>query len=365
MPREAVEPSIVCLSGFGPLEPLAREAGIALHDLAYPRLREGGSIRYGRIPGLLPVPFRFIQHLRRARPTILHTIIPVCNVIGAICGQAARVPCVVCSKVFLSAYRNKPRLLSFAEAVTGPLFDLVHCKSEGIARDVAANEPIRRSVMRVVYNGIDAQEYGVATVPHPLPADLGVMGGGPVIGTVANLHPYKGHLDIVEAMPAVLREFPGARFLFAGRDNGMQERLVRRAVELGVRERLILAGPRADIPRLLQSFTVLLSSSYEEGFSNVLLEGMAAGLPVVATNACGSDESVRNGETGYIVPMRRPDRMADALLDLLRHPARARAMGLAGRERVESQFTLQQTVDGLLAFYREVVSLKRAQDGWL
>ena len=115
----------------------------------------------------------------------------------------------------------------------------------------------------------------------------------------------------------------------------------------------------ADIPDVLGASEILLSASHEEGFSNVILEGMAAGLPVVATRVGGNPEAVDDGVTGLIVEPRNPADIARGVLDVLDRPDRGRALGDAGRERVTRQFTYEAMVAGMRGFYREAIDRGR------
>lgn len=356
LPSAEYEKHVICLSGFGPLEEDARAAGAVLHDVRYPRLRVGGQVQWKRLPeALLAVP-RLVAILRRIRPDILHTMIPVCNVLGAIAGKVARVRCIVCSKLSLGVYRDKNRLLAWLEDRVAPAYTLVHCKSQGIVDDVVAREPIDGWKMRVVYNGLDTSRYGPAAGdPAAVRESLGIPKSAPVIGMVANLWAYKGHADMLDAAASLVRDYPNLRLLFVGRDEGMGPELQEKARRLGIERTMILTGERRDIPALMRAMDILVSASHEEGFSNVLLEGMASGLPVVATRVGGNPEAVVHEETGFIVPPREPRELARALRPLLENPDLARQMGAAGRRRAAERFSREAMVEGMKLFYAEAL----------
>ena len=178
-----------------------------------------------------------------------------------------------------------------------------------------------------------------------------------LITVLANLIPYKGHAEVVATAPAVVAAHREARFVFVGRDDGIGPSLARQAEEAGVGNRITLAGPRRDIPDVLAASDILLSASHEEGFSNVILEGMEAGLPVVATRVGGNPEAVADGVTGVIVAPRDPADMARGLLEVLSRPDKGRVLGAAGRERVSREFTYGAMIAGMREFYREAISL--------
>ena len=110
-------------------------------------------------------------------------------------------------------------------------------------------------------------------------------------------------------------------------------------------------GQRSDIPNVLAASDLSVLPSHEEGFSNVILESMAAGLPVVATRVGGNLEAVVDGVTGWLVPPQNPKVMAEKIVDLLKDPHKARSWGEKGKERVKRFFTVEQMVEKHLALY--------------
>lgn len=354
LPNAQYEKHIICLSGYGPLEADARSTGATLHDLAYPRIKTAGTIGWRNIPTALATLGRLVRLLRRLRPDILHTMLPVCNVLGLVGGKLARVPHIVCTKLALGVYRESSRILPILEDMTDPRFDLVHCKSQGIVKDISAREPIRPEKMRVIYNGLHAEKYenvdgsAVREEFHIPPEAF-------VIGMVANLIPYKGHADMLEAAAKVLERFPQVRFLFVGRDNGILASLLEQARAAGIEHALSFTGERRDIPQQLAAMNMLVSASHQEGFSNVLLEAMASGLPIVATTVGGNPEAVEEGVTGYLVEPHAPAQLAEVILRVVEDPQRAKEMGAKGRERVKRLFSYEVMISGMEEFYGEVL----------
>ena len=355
LPADRFEKHVICLSGYGPLEGAVRATGAELFDMGYARRRASGN---GALRTALSFPaamWRLCRHLRARRIRVLHTMIPACNVYGAIAARIARTPRVCCTKLSLGNYRDSMPLLARMEDLTGRWFHLVHCKSRGIAEDVARREPIPRARMRVVYNGIRVDEYGGPVARAAARRELGVPEDAHVVGVVANLNAYKGHSDLIEAARRIATQLPRMHLVFVGRDDGIGGTLRAQAAEAGLPGRVHLVGPRSDIPRVMSAFDVLVSASHEEGFSNVLLEGMASCLPVIASNVGGNPEAVDDGVTGIIVPPRDPDAMAAALARLANDAVTAREMGKRGRERARAMFSHEAMVAGMVAFYDELL----------
>lgn len=355
LPDDQYEKHIICLSGFGPLEADARATGATLHDVAYPRIRTAGTISLRSLPAALGALQRMVKLLREIQPDILHTMLPVCNVMGSVAGKFARVPHIVCTKLALGVYRDTSRLLPILEDMTDGLFDLVHCKSQGIVDDVTRREPIPVSKTRVVYNGLHALRY--ENVDGSIVRnEFGIAPDATVIGMVANLIPYKGHSDVIDAMPEIVAKYPTIRFLFVGRDTGILGSLREQARALGVLEHIVFTGERRDIPELMAAMDLFVSASHQEGFSNVLLEAMASGLPIVATRVGGNPEAVKDGVTGIIVAPHSARQIEQALMVMLGDREKAREMGQHGRARVSELFSYEAMISGLRMFYGEVLS---------
>jgi len=201
--------------------------------------------------------------------------------------------------------------------------------------------------LRLVYEG----------VPDRAPqaggrAALGIPEGAPVVGNVAALTDHKDHVSLIEAAARVRARIPDAWFVIVG-DGERREHLEALARERGLGGRCLFTGFRNDLDRLLPAFTVFCLSSHLEGLGTSLLDAMAFGLPVVATAAGGIPEAVEDGRTGRVVPVRDPDALAAALVEVLTDPERQRSLGAAGRLRFLERFTADRMVEATLRVYEE------------
>ena len=239
------------------------------------------------------------------------------------------------------AERSRYRLV---ERALAPLASLVVCVCEAERRLAASIGPERRT--RVVYNGIAAPR----DVPtHPAVAAL--RESGPVIGVVTLLRPGKGIETLIDALPALLARHPGASVAVAGRGPD-HERLAARARERGVDHALHFVGETAGPMPLLSGVDLFVSPSWAESFPYNVLEAMAAGLPVVATDVGGTAEAVEDGATGLVVPPQDASALADAMVELLDDPEHAGRLGEAGRQRAGEEFGLDRMIAATLAVYR-------------
>lgn len=205
--------------------------------------------------------------------------------------------------------------------------------------------------LRLVYEGVPDRP--------PAPggaealAELGVPPGAPVVGNVAALTSHKDHATLVEAMAALRGHVPEARLVIAG-EGELRADLEARVKARGLADRVVFAGFRSDLDRLLPAFSVFCLSSRLEGLGTSLLDAMALGLPVVATAAGGIPEAVEDGVSGRLVPPGDPVALAGALAEVLGDEAKRRSMGAAGRRRFEARFSANRMVEETLGVLAEL-----------
>lgn len=205
----------------------------------------------------------------------------------------------------------------------------------------------------VVPNGRDLSVFQPGTGRQRARRNLGLDGAAPVVGVIGRLEPQKGHAYLLEAWPAVTREFSQARLLVVG-DGSLRGILERRARDLGIAANVIFAGYRNDVPLVLDAVDVVALPSIYEGMPLAAIEASAMARPVVATCVDGTPEVVRHDRTGRLVPARDSGALASALLGLLRDPEGARRMGRAGRDYVLHRFELDTQVQATARVYRSV-----------
>jgi glycosyltransferase involved in cell wall biosynthesis len=205
--------------------------------------------------------------------------------------------------------------------------------------------------LRLVYEGVP--DRAPAAGGREALADLGIPPGVPVVGNVAALTGHKDHATLVEAIALLRARIPEARLLVAG-EGELRPALEARVRDRGLGDRVVFAGFRRDLDRLLPAFSVFCLSSRLEGLGTSLLDAMAFGLPVVATAAGGIPEAVEDGVTGRVTPPGDPAALAEALADVLGDEARRQALGAAGRRRFLERFTADHMVAQTLAVLAEV-----------
>jgi glycosyltransferase involved in cell wall biosynthesis len=177
---------------------------------------------------------------------------------------------------------------------------------------------------------------------------------GPLVGVVARLQPEKGVANFLKAAARVSEISPRARFLVVG-DGPLREELLNLVEHLGISERVRFLGYRTDSRALMGLMDLLVVPSLTEGSPLIVLEAMAAGVPVVASAVGGIPDQVRHNEEGILVSPDDPDALGDALGTMLRDPAYARRLGEAGRRRTENEFSHETLVRRIEAVYRTAI----------
>jgi len=218
-----------------------------------------------------------------------------------------------------------------------------------IAISAATADPLPQSkLIHLIPNGVDVADFDLPPdTRESVRRELDLSATAPVVGIVGRLRPWKGQRDFLRAMALVRERYPQARFLIVGGnifggEEGYRVELETLARELGLGEAALFTGQRDDLPALLSALDVLVHCSIEpEPFGRVIIEGMAARLPVVAYQHGGAGEIIVEQETGLLVPPGDVQALGQAVAELLADPARVEWLGQAGRRRVEERYDVR------------------------
>jgi glycosyltransferase involved in cell wall biosynthesis len=231
--------------------------------------------------------------------------------------------------------------------------DVIVGNSRAVVNQIL-QEGVPEARARLIYNGVDTLSLPARKAAR---AALDIHDSTFVGAVVANLLPYKGYHDLIEALSIVEHELPISwSILIAGRDCGIGSELQSFSVERAISHRVRFLGQYLDVPQLLAAADFGLLTPYgNEGFSNSILEAMSASLPMIVTDVGGNAEAVLDGETGFVVPPRNSRAIADAIVRLARSPGLRTKFGMAARRRVEENFTLDHCIQCHLNLYEELL----------
>ena len=300
---------------------------------------------------------RLMRWLKSSRVDILHTHDFYTNVFGMSGGALARLPVRIASMRETAGMRSAGQ--QNVQRVAYSLAHHVVANSHAVRNKLIADGTAPDKVT-VVYNGLDFRRL---TPQAPSRSEalslLGLNGeqnhARKFISIVANMrHEVKDYPMFLRAARQVATAVPDAAFLLAG-EGELMESLRALAKELGIQESTYFLGRCDRVAELLSISEICVLSSKAEGFSNSILEYMAAGRPVVVTNVGGAEELVTEGETGYLVPSGDDAAMAARIISLLRDSAKARAMGNNGRHVVKEKFSCEAQLTRTEDLYRRLL----------
>lgn len=218
----------------------------------------------------------------------------------------------------------------------------------------------RRAPVTTIHNAVDPERFQPDLKSrHELRRALGIKESQLLVGTVGQLTPRKGQLEVIEAFTEVAREIPDAVLLIVGqpifnRDAEYAACLVRAAHASNVPDQIRLLGPREDVPALMRAFDLLVVNSRSEPFGLTIVEAMLSGTPVLAAAVDGIPEIVRNGESGWLIDGRDHRSLAEAMLTLLRDQNLRRKLGSNGRRDAIQRFSIDRFMTEVLALYGTV-----------
>ena len=282
---------------------------------------------------------------------IIHTHDFYTNVFGMLAAQIIKVPLAVASKRETGGMRSKwqRRIEKFAFRQANAIV----ANSEAVKKYLIS-EGVPGEKIRVIYNGLDLERLTPRLTDRKticeelnLPVEENIK----FITLVANLrHTVKNQPMFLRAAAKVLQKFPQAHFVLAG-EGALRESLENLTTELRIAENTHFIGRCERVPELLSISFAGVSTSFNEGFSNAILEYMAARLPVVATNVGGAGEAVIENETGFLVESDDAEAMANRLIELLENEEKAREFGAQGRKIAEEKFSCAAQLENTLKLY--------------
>lgn len=337
--------SVCCLDSLGPYGEELQQAGIAVDVL-------------GRRPGLdLPLARQLGRLCRERGIDVVHAHQYTPYVYAAtacLLRPAARV-------VFTEHGRHQPDRLRIRRAVANQVLRAVTAAYTAVCeftRDsLVAFERMPRSQIKVIYNGMALDEEAERPTRDAARRALDLAADARIVLTVGRMDRIKDFATLIRAMATIAAEMPDATLLVAGGgDPDYQAELAALVESLKLRGRVHLLGTRRDVPTLLAACDVFALTSLTEAASMIILEAMAAGRPIVATNVGGNGELVADDHTGLLVPVGDVTAVAAALRRLLTDGERARAMGAAGRQRLAERFGRSDMFARYRQVYREAVS---------
>ena len=325
---------VVCIHSRGPLAEQFEKAGIPVVTIPF-------KGRFHPISLL-----KLALFLRRNGVQIVHSHMYRPNASATVAALLAQVPVRIANVHNLQHWDNRRQKLT--DALLHPFRTHTITVSWQVWREYLEEIKAYPEKTSVIHNGILlGEENGSA---QSLFKELGIPPKAQVVSCVARLVPQKGHRTLLEAWAEVEKRTSNPWLLIVG-GGPLEEELKRQAKGLGL-ERVVFAGVRYEVDAILKASCCTVLPSLKEGFSNVILEAMAAATPAVVTAVGGAEEAMVHGETGILVEAGDPQGFVKPLLNLVSNPGLAKRMGLQARERQQRLFTLKAMAEKTSKLYK-------------
>lgn len=303
--REKFDVQVLCLRDLGPLAREIEKHGIRVHLL--PQKQNGTDyFSFLKVADFLKKENIQVIHSHNTQPLVDGTL-------GSILAKGSR---RIIHTDHARTFPDKRRYM-FAEWLMSHFVIKMVGVSEHTTNNLHKYEKIPFNKLMTIPNGIDGKRYSISIDQAKKREELGLAHTGPVIGIISRLDKVKGITYLLQAMPEVIQQFPEISLIIAG-DGDEKEALQKEAHNLGITPNVYFLGARMDVPELFQLIDIYLLPSLSEGLPMGLLESMAAGCPVIASNVGGIPKAIQDKESGILVSPGKPSELSHAITELLR-----------------------------------------------
>ncbi|MBX3290097.1 MAG: glycosyltransferase [Acidobacteria bacterium] len=330
-------------------------SGTLLDDLSSPNLHDIPEfpLRSFYDANFLRQLRRCARFLRTNRIDIVHTHDFYTNIFGNIAAWLARTPVRISSKRETLGLRSPMQ-----DRFEGAVFSMSHAivVNSNAVVSLLKDRGIGPDTIKLIYNGLDVDRLRPSKADRQkIAEDLHLPGNDNIrfVTMVANLrHEVKNHPMFLRSASRVIKKSSSVHFVLAG-EGPLADSLMESANAMGIANNVHFIGRCSNVPDLLKISSIGVLTSYAEGFSNSIIEYMAAGLPVVATDVGGASEAVRSGETGFLVESNDDEALSKKILFLLNDKRSVVEFGELGRQRALEKFSLKAQLEKTLSLYND------------
>lgn len=305
---------------------------------------------------------KLVRYIRSHSIHIVHTHGARANFYGRVAARWAKVP-VILSTVHNSLYDFpvpfwKKKIYLFLDKFTSTFCDRLICVSKKIADDLTDKSKIAREKITVIYNGIHISECKSSDTSLRLSKEFGLSEHQPVIGVIGRMSVNKGQRYLIEALPRLKKKFPDIVCLLVG-DGPKKANLQGLVVKMGLSESCRFTGVRTDIYDIFCLLNLLVLPSVSgEGFPMILLEAMAHGCPIVATDIGGVNEMIEHSKNGLLVKPADSQALSEAILELLSEPKKADQLLNEALRSVGEKFSVKPMIAATERIYEQALKDK-------
>ncbi|MFH1856214.1 MAG: glycosyltransferase family 4 protein [Candidatus Omnitrophota bacterium] len=333
----------VIASGGGELEGSVKEKGIR-H--LYVPLNTKSELS----PKILLTVFKLCSFVKKEKIDIIHAQTRVAQVSAFLVSKLTKTPFVSTCHGFFKRNAGRKLFPAWGEGVVAI--------SEAVRVHLINDFKVKKEKARLIYNGVEVEKFSETETLRGAARDfrkkIGADEGIFVVGVIARLNSVKGHRFLIAAAKELLELNKNMLFVVVG-DGPEKEHLSGMAKELEIEKKVIFLNSIFDTAPVLKAFNVFVMPSIQEGLGLSILEAMASGLPVVASDVGGIYSLIKDGVNGFLVPPQNPSAISEAVWNIFKKPELAKEMGAYGRRIAEEKFSIESTACKTLDFYAEVL----------
>jgi len=297
--------------------------------------------------------YKVYQLLKKKRIDILQTNLYYADIIGAYAAKLAGMTKVISWDAMTAPYHYGIKNL-LAYRLASKWFVVSVAVSNAIKTKIIQERHVPADKTTTIHYGVDLQ-YFLDTKNQAYRKILGFHSKDIVLGTVARLSEQKGHRYLIDAIKEIVKKYENIRVLFIG-DGPLRKKLELQVNQLGLDSIIKFLGFRSDVKEILGVLDIFILPSLFEGLPNVVLEAMACGKPVIATNVSGIPEIIVDHQTGILIPPKDSNAIVQAIFQMLENPKKMKMMGKMSRKRVEEEFNLKKQVNSFIELYEKMLS---------
>ena len=346
MDKSIFRPIVCCLSG-GRLASELKEKGHEIYNLNLKRVYDLHGIR---------ALIWLFQLIKKRRIRLLVTYHEGSDFLGLMAAGLSGIP-IISSRRDMGYKLNKRHIAAYR--LCGNHFDAIIAVSKAVKKMIVAREKTAPDKIVTINNGVDVDLFSGNYNRTGIRSGLGLNNHENVIGMIGSLRKIKGHKYLIEAASKVIRHIPETKFLIVGRDYNEPECsekvLTTIARKLGVTNHLIFTGERSDVPELLSAVDIIVNPSLSEGMSNTILEAMAAGKTVIASDVGGNREVINDHENGFLFPSKDTQTLANIIVNCLKNPKERALIGKRAQEVAGERYSLQLMCEQNMALYAKCI----------
>lgn len=302
--------------------------------------------------------WKLYRLIKKGRYHIVHTHSSKAGVLGRWAAKFAGTPLIVHTLHSLVFHDYQPWIINRAwwltKKICAPVTDFFISVSDVISEKAIAAGIAKPEMFRTVYSGMELDWFLNAKFDaDKVKVEFGIPLDAPVVGKIARLFPLKGHDQLMDAAPEIVKRIPNVRFFLIG-DGMLLEPLQKRAKEYGILENFVFAGliDRTRIPEMISAMDIVVHTSLREGLARVLPQSLAMGKPCVAFDIDGAREVVINDHTGFLVEAFDSTGLADGVVRLIEDDDLRKTFGENGKRHVDPNFRTEKMVADISEVYQ-------------